>query len=79
MARGGIDRLFRACVAGVLVMAPVAPAAARTVEVKLVQTADGRAYFDPVGVHIQAGDTVRWIQVSGFHSVTAYHPRNYNH
>ena len=56
-----------------------AAASAATVEVKLVQTPEGKAYFEPAGVHIAVGDTVRWIQVSGFHSVTAYHPDNGNH
>jgi plastocyanin len=49
------------------------------VEIRLVQTPEGKTYFDPAGVHVAAGDTVRWIQVSGFHSITAYHPANGNH
>lgn len=64
-------------VAAALGAAPGAIAA--TVEVKLVQTPAGDAYFEPAGVHIAPGDTVRWVQVSGFHSVTAYHPANGNH
>lgn len=54
-------------------------AAAATVEVKLVQTPAGQTYFDPAGIRIAPGDTVRWIQISGFHSITAYHPRNDDH
>jgi plastocyanin len=54
-------------------------ASAGTIEVKLVQTPSGMTYFDPVGVHVAPGDTVRWIQISGFHSITAYHPGNDNH
>jgi len=54
-----------------------APAAAATIEVRAVMSKDGaEVYFDPVGVRIQPGDTVRWIQVNGYHSVTAYHPVN---
>jgi len=54
-----------------------APAAAATIEVRAVMSKDGaEVYFDPVGVRIQPGDTVRWIQVNGYHSVTAYHPAN---
>jgi plastocyanin len=60
-------------------MSGQAPAIAATIEIKLVQTSAGDAYFDPAGVRIAAGDTVRWVQVSGFHSVTAYHPGNDNH
>lgn len=60
-----------------LVAAALAPAA--TVEIRLLQTAEGKTYFDPIGVHIAPGDTVRWVQVSGFHSITAYHPNNDHH
>lgn len=52
----------------------------KLVEVRLVMSKDGtQAYFDPVGIHIKPGDTVRWIQVRDYHSVTAYHPANGNH
>ncbi|SRR6185312_12580736 len=70
--------LVAACLA-VAAMSGQAPAVAATVEIKLVQTPAGDAYFDPAGVRIAAGDTVRWVQISGFHSVTAYHPGNDNH
>lgn len=30
-------------------------------------------YFEPVGLHIQPGDTVRFIAASPHHTVTAYH------
>ncbi len=56
------------------------PAAARTFDVRVVMSKDGaEVYFDPVGLHIQPGDTVRWVQVNGYHSVAAYHPGNGNH
>jgi plastocyanin len=71
--------LVLACLAGAAVLGPAWPALAGRVEIKLVQTPEGRTYFDPVGVHIAPGDTVRWVQVSGFHSITAYHPANDNH
>ncbi|MGH7584208.1 MAG: plastocyanin/azurin family copper-binding protein [Burkholderiales bacterium] len=55
-------------------------AAAHTFDVHVVMSKDGsQVYFDPIGLHIQPGDTVRWIQVNGYHSVTAYHPSNGNH
>jgi plastocyanin len=54
-----------------------APAPAATFEVRAVMSKDGaEVYFDPVGLRIHPGDTVRWIQVNGYHSVTAYHPAN---
>lgn len=59
---------------------PAVATAARTVDVRAQISADGaRVSFDPVGLHIEPGDTVRWIQVRGYHSVTAYHPANDNH
>ena len=62
-----------------ILMSPVA-AVGKVVEVRLMMSADGtQAYFDPAGIHIQSGDTVRWVQVSNYHSVTAYHPANSNH
>ena len=55
-------------------------ARAMTFEVRAVMSKDGaEVYFDPVGLHIEPGDTVRWIQVNGYHSVTAYHPANGDH
>ncbi|MFC6764533.1 plastocyanin/azurin family copper-binding protein [Natrinema soli] len=35
-------------------------------------------YNDPVGLHIQPGETVSFKLVSGAHSATAYHPDNEN-
>jgi len=29
-------------------------------------------YFDPVGLYVEPGDTVRWVNESGSHSATAY-------
>jgi plastocyanin len=70
--------LLMACL-GSAVMFCEAPANAATVEIRLMQTPAGRTYFDPAGIHIAPGDAVRWVQISGFHSVTAYHPDNDNH
>jgi plastocyanin len=76
---GNAIGFLMAGLAGAAMLAVAGIAAAATVEVKLIQTPAGEAYFDPAGVHIAPGDTVRWVQVSGFHSITAYHPRNGNH
>jgi plastocyanin len=52
----------------------------RVIEVTMTMSKDGtRPYFDPIGIHVQPGDTVRWVQVSNYHSVSAYHPQNGNH
>ena len=78
--RGGAARRFVvACLTGSAVLVAAATTIAATVDVRLVQTPEGNAYFDPAGIHIAPGDTVRWVQVSGFHSITAYHPRNDDH
>ena len=68
-----------ACLAGASMLVSTAAAAGRTVEIRLMQTPSGMTYFDPAGVHIASGDTVRWVQITGFHSITAYHPSNDNH
>ena len=76
---GGAARsLLAACLAGAALLG-AGIASAATVEVKRVQAPAGDAYFDPAGVRIAPGDTVRWVQMSGFHSITSYHPRNDNH
>jgi plastocyanin len=38
-----------------------------------------RVWFDPVGLYVQPGTTVRWIVRENVHTTTAYHPRNDNH
>ncbi len=42
--------------------------APKTWEVKMI-TKDGKQLFDPVELTIQAGDTVKWLAVSGSHNV----------
>jgi plastocyanin len=52
----------------------------RVIEVRMTMSKDGtQPYFDPIGVRIQPGDTVRWVQISNYHTVSAYHPQNGNH
>ena len=73
-----LSRLLTACgFSAALLVASSASAA--TFDVRAVMSKSGaEVYFDPVGLRIQPGDTVRWIQVNGYHSVTAYHPANGN-
>jgi plastocyanin len=50
------------------------------VTIRMAQSSDGtRVYFDPVGIHISPGQKVRWVQESGYHTTTAYHPSDSNH
>ena len=70
--------LSKLCVLLAAMLTAVA-AEAHTFEIRAVMSKDGaQVYFDPGGLHIQPGDTVRWIQVNGYHSVAAYHPVNGN-
>jgi plastocyanin len=66
--------------AAVFAVDAATPAKNKVIEIKLIMSEDGaHAYFDPPGVHIHPGDTVRWVQVRDYHSVSAYHPSNGNH
>lgn len=44
-------------------------------EVEMV-TEGGDFYFDPVGLHVEPGDTVRFVNASGSHSATSYSTDN---
>ncbi len=62
-----------------IVSAPAARAAS-LVEITMNSDPDGTTvWFDPVGVYVQPGQTVRWRIVSNVHTTTAYHPRNDRH
>ncbi len=38
-----------------------------------------KVWFDPIGLLIEPGDTVRWVVEESVHSTMAYHPANANH
>jgi plastocyanin len=38
-----------------------------------------KVWFDPVGVLVEPGTTIRWVAVENVHTATAYHPRNGRH
>jgi plastocyanin len=38
-----------------------------------------RVWFDPIGLYVEPGATVRWIVRENVHTATAYHPRNDHH
>lgn len=55
---------------------------ADVVEIQMRGNADGsEVWFDPIGVLIRPGQTVRWINVDAgnSHTATAYHPSNSGH
>ena len=35
-----------------------------------------KVWFDPIGLHVHPGDTIRWVLRSNVHTVAAYHPAN---
>ncbi len=51
--------------------------AAVPVEIRMMSDTLGtKVWFDPIGIRIEPGQTVRWIVHSNVHTTTAYHPRN---
>lgn len=38
-----------------------------------------RVWFDPIGLHVEPGTTVRWLVRENVHTTTAYHPQNDHH
>jgi plastocyanin len=59
---------------------PRLPLAAAAVEIRMVGNADGsQVWFDPVGLRIEPGQTIRWINLDpgNSHTATAYHPKNF--
>lgn len=63
-----------------LAAAPLRLSAATVVEVVMRSNRDGsKVWFDPLGVLVQPGDTVRWICAENIHTTTAYHPSYESH
>jgi plastocyanin len=61
---------------------PFVVRAAGPIEIQMRSSPRGEeVWFDPIGVGIEPGQTVRWIMASpgNPHTTTAYHPRNANH
>ena len=61
---------------------PAAPMPADAVEIGMRGDADGsKVWFDPIGVLVRPGQTIRWTNLDpgNSHTTTAYHPRNFDH
>lgn len=72
LALGGGGGLLAA-----VLLRPALVLAAGPVEITMSGTADGaQVWFDPIGVHIEPGQTVRWTNrdAGNSHTATAYHP-----
>ncbi len=64
--------------------APVAaaetPDVSQAVEIYMKSDRMGaNVWFDPIGIFIEPGRTIRWVVSENVHTTTAYHPRNANH
>ena len=73
LAAAGVDPRL----AGARVRSLLGARAGRVVEIRMRSDARGsRVWFDPLGVRISPGTTVRWVLEANVHSTTAYHPDN---
>lgn len=67
--------------AGAGLLAGLIPAAVRAqdiVEIRMRGTPDGsEVWFDPIGVLVRPGQTIRWTNIDpgNSHTSTAYHPK----
>jgi len=60
-----------------LILPRIAFAAPQTHTIRMESdTLGSTVWFDPIGLHVQAGDTIRWVIGSNVHTVAAYHPDN---
>ena len=73
-------------IGGLLLAGLAAPAALRpvraggVVEIRLrSDTLGTKVWFDPIGLLIEPGQTVRWVNEANVHTSTAYHPANDGH
>lgn len=59
---------------------PRAIRAAGVVEIRMMSDRLGAdVWFDPIGILIEPGQTVRWTVAANVHTSTAYHPKNDGH
>ena len=55
-------------------------ATSKPLEIRMWGSLDGaKVGFDPIGLAIAPGQTVRWVLDSSVHTTTAYHPKNGGH
>ena len=48
--------------------------------IKMESDEDGsRVWFDPIGLYVEPGATIRWVIHHNTHTVAAYHPKNNDH
>jgi len=57
---------------------PRTPLAGEPVEIRMQGNSDGsHVWFDPVGLRVEPGQTIRWVNLDpgNSHTATAYHPK----
>lgn len=78
LPRRSLLRAGGACLAG-LVLPRIARGAPGTVEIGMRSDPDGaKVWFDPIGLLVAPGTTIRWVIHENVHSTAAYHPANGN-
>lgn len=63
-----------------LLLGPIATRAADPIEIVMGGRTDGsHVWFDPIGLHVEPGQTIRWVNrdAGNSHTATAYHPDNF--
>jgi plastocyanin len=59
---------------------PRLPLAGEPAEIRMQGNPDGsHVWFDPVGLRVEPGQTIRWVNLDpgNSHTATAYHPKNF--
>ncbi len=59
---------------------PRLPLAGEPIEIRMLGNTDGsHVWFNPVGLRVEPGQTIRWINLDpgNSHTATAYHPKNF--
>jgi plastocyanin len=59
---------------------PRLPLASESYEIRMQGNTDGsHVWFDPIGLRVEPGQTIRWINLDpgNSHTATAYHPKNF--
>lgn len=78
VSRRHILRIGGGLLAGLALPRP--PLAAEAVEIRMQGNADGsQVWFNPIGLRIKPGQTIRWVNLDpgNSHTATAYHPKNF--
>src|SRR5574337_719808 len=68
------------CLAAALLLPAARTMAEDVVVIRMKSDPQGsRVGFDPIGVLVKPGQTIRWVCDANVHTATAYHPKNANH